>query len=389
MIKKIINCGLVVVLMSCVPSKKKEIKGQVSQDNSIYIPLPKTITSPKDNLSNPEKVILGKLLFYDPILSGNKDVACATCHHPNFGYAEGIDLSIGVNGKGLSRNREFIKPNDIPFAKRNAHTVLNTAFNGIGLDGEYNPKNAPMFWDAREKSLEEQAIGPIKSMEEMRGKLISEDEILDTVVNRLKNIPEYVSLFRKAFPNEKGITRVHLAKAIASFERTLVTNNSRFDQFVAGDEDALSFGEKQGFRLFKKAGCNNCHNGPMFSDYKMHVLGVPDNEKLTISDSGFEKRYAFRTPSLRNLRYTAPYMHTGKFKDLQKVLEFYEDVSSGVSQNPHVSNEELDTLTRKIKLKVRDMRPIISFFNSLNSTSFDKNIPKSVPSKLQVGGNID
>lgn len=373
---------------SCVDKSNKGITDDELADNGIYIPLPKEILTPKDNSITPDKVALGKLLFYDPILSGNKDVACVTCHHPNFGYAEFKDISIGVNGLGLSGRRVFNTPNDIPFVKRNAHTVLNTAYNGITKKGKYNPENAPMFWDSRELSLEDQSLAPIKSMEEMRGRIIPEEAILDTVVKRLKNIPEYQDLFKKAFPNSAEITSDLVAKSIATFERTLSSSNSRFDQYMAGDESALSMGEKEGFELFKKAGCIHCHNGPMFSDYKMHVLSVPDNDKLRESDDGFEKTYGFRTPTLRNLRFTAPYMHNGKFKELQDVLEFYEDISSGNSQNPLVSNEEMDPLIKKIDIKVKDMGSIISFFNSLNNDDFDKSIPESVPSNLPVGGNI-
>ena len=142
------------------------------------------------------------------------------------------------------------------------------------------------------------------------------------------------------------------------------------------------------FELFKKAKCHTCHNGPMFSDYKMHVLGLADNNKLKASDSGFKQTYAFRTPTLRNLRHTAPYMHNGTKESLIKVLEFYEDISSGNSKNPNIPDTEIDSLVKDSPLKVQDMSLIISFLNSLNSEDFDKSIPTEVPSKLQVGGNI-
>ncbi|WP_343328593.1 cytochrome-c peroxidase [Polaribacter staleyi] len=378
--------ALFIITLFCLSCNHKK-KGNVIDSNA-YIPLPKTVLSPKENPTSPEKTALGKLLFYDPILSGNRDVACASCHHPEFGYAEFVDISIGVNGEGLGNNRRFKKPNDIPFVKRNAHTILNTAFNGINAAGNYSPEKAPMFWDLRVQSLEDQALAPIKSFEEMRGHSIAEKDILDSVVNRLQNIPEYVAYFKKAFGTSNAISSTNLAKAIAAFERTLVTNNSRFDQYIAGDSTALSLSEKEGFKLFKKAKCTSCHLGPMFSDFKVHTLGVPDNEKLPVSDDGFEKKYGFRTPTLRNLRYTAPYMHTGKFKNLQEVLEFYEDISSGVAKNQHVSYQQIDPLIKKVNIKVIDMKPIIYFFNSLNDEHFDKTVPEKVPSKLPVGGNI-
>ncbi|WP_139958258.1 cytochrome-c peroxidase [Flavicella sediminum] len=382
-----ISASIIICLLAISSCNQKEKKAKVDV-NSVYTPLPEKVISPKNNPSSKEKISLGKLLFYDPILSGNKDVACASCHHPEFGYAEALDLSIGVNGHGLSSNRKFKIPNSIPLVKRNAHTILNAAYNGIGIDGKYHPLKAPMFWDNREQSLEDQVLGPIQSLEEMRGTKISADAILDTLVNRLKGIPEYVKLFDDVFPDKNSISKENIAKAIACFERSLTTPNSRFDQFLKGDLDAISQGEKDGFELFKKAKCTDCHNGPMFTDYKIHVLGVPDNEKLGYSDTGYEKTYGFRTPTLRNLRYTAPYMHNGKFKTLQQVLEFYEDIASGHSENPLIKDSQLDTLNKGINLKVKDMSTIISFFNTLNSDNFDKEIPREVPSKLPVGGNI-
>ncbi|GJM32475.1 MAG: cytochrome-c peroxidase [Saprospiraceae bacterium] len=350
--------------------------------------LPTKIKSPKDNPLSPQKVELGRLLFFDPILSGNKDVACATCHHPENGYAEFLDISIGVNGKGFSSKRVFKEPNDIPFVKRNAHTILNTAFNGINIDNEYAPEKAPMFWDVRVQSLESQALEPIKAFEEMRGHGYEEEEILNVVVARLNDIPKYRQLFADAFLEKEAVTINNLGKAIAAFERTLVTNNSRFDQYMRGDNSAISLSEKEGFELFKKVGCANCHNGPMFSDYKMHVLGIPENDKLPTPDNGFEERFAFRTASLRNLSFTPPYMHNGSIPTLKRVLEFYEDISGGKTRNESVSKEQLDPLVNEITIKVKDMGPIISFLNSLNDDSFDKKIPEAVPSGLQVGGNI-
>ncbi|WP_282074420.1 cytochrome-c peroxidase [Maribacter aquivivus] len=379
---------LIIAFFGCNNASKKEVKKLISIDNDIYLPLPEIVEEPKDNISNAEKIRLGKLLFYDPILSGNKDVACVTCHHPNFGYAEPLDISIGVNGVGLGLKRKFKNPDSVNFVKRNANTILNTAYNGITIKGEYHAKNAPMFWDLREKGLEAQALIPIQTLEEMRGAIIGEDEILDVIIARLQSTPEYVELFEKAFLSENTINKKNLAKAIAAFERSLITPNSRFDKYVQGDENALSLAEKDGFNLFKKAKCNSCHSGPMFSDYKMHILSVDDNTKLDFLDTGIDSTYAFRTPSLRNLRYTAPYMHNGSLQDLQAVLEFYEDISNGNSKNVNVPVKNIDSLARQIQIKVMDMSFIISFLNSLNSEDFDKKIPENVPSGLTVGGDI-
>lgn len=146
--------------------------------------LPRDIAAPPDNPQTPQKVELGRLLFWDPILSGNQRVACATCHHPDFGYAEDLDLSIGVDGAGLGGDRRFVSPDPIPFVKRNSQTILNTAFNGIDLEGGYDPAMAPMFWDVRALGLEAQALLPILTFEEMRGHAYPEEDAVDTVVGR-------------------------------------------------------------------------------------------------------------------------------------------------------------------------------------------------------------
>lgn len=378
------------VLANCAdaPSETKKT-GKKLQIVARFDALPKEINVPKDNPSSPEKEALGKLLFYDPILSGNKDVACASCHHPSTGYTEFLDISIGPNSRGLGSKRKFLAPNDIPFVKRNAQTVINSAFNGIDGYNRYSPEEATMFWDNRSKSLEMQSLEPIKAFEEMRGHGFDESEILETVVERIRKIPEYQELFAKAFDGPEAITVNNLAKAIAAFERTLISNNSRFDQYMRGDQDAILISEKEGFELFKSVGCANCHNGPMFSDYKMHVLGVPENSKLPVPDSGVQDTFAFRTPSLRNLRFTAPYMHNGGFQNLRRVLEFYEDISNGKARNPNVAVEKYDPLVRELELSVKEMSLIISFLNTLNDDSFDKTVPESVPSGLPVGGNIN
>ena len=365
--------------------KSKELTAKLNRVSA----LPREVKSPEDNPFSQEKAALGKFLFYDPILSGNKDVACATCHHPNMGYAEFLDLSIGPNAKGLGSKRRFNNENDIPFVKRNAQTVLNAAFNGIDGNNRYDPSDASMFWDERAESLEKQALEPIKALEEMRGKGFSEDDILNEVVVRLKEIPEYQDLFELAFERKNSITIENLSKAIAAFERTLVTNNSRFDQYMRGDKDAIHISEQDGFELFKSVGCINCHKGPMFSDFKTHVLGVPRNNKLREVDKGNADTFAFRTPTLRNLRFTAPYMHNGSLTTLKRVLEFYEDIANGKERNPDVPRENFDPFVRELKLSVKEMSLIISFLNTLNDENFDKEIPKSVPSGLPVGGNIN
>jgi cytochrome c peroxidase len=364
-----------------VPRKKEPVAlGNISA-------LPPDYLSPADNPTTVEKIELGRLLFYDPILSGDKDVACASCHHPEFGYAESLPLSIGVNGHGLGERRRFNAKNVIPFTKRNSQTLLNTAFNGIDENGNYRPEHAPMFWDLRAKGLEEQALMPIKTLEEMRGHGFEEEAIADEIEQRLRNIGEYRKLFKNVF-GENAITPVNIGKALASFQRSLLANNSRFDRYMRGDKSAMSIREIEGMQLFMNVGCARCHNGPMLSDYKTHVMGVVDNEQLAVSDSGFLRSYAFRTPSLRNLRFTRPYMHNGKIKELKEVMTFYEDLPGKNVPNKNVKKEQIDTLARMLRLEFRDINTILEFLSTLNDDKYDRKIPAKVPSGLPVGGKI-
>jgi cytochrome c peroxidase len=356
-----------------------------SHGQDVLSALPQTVKAPAGNPPSAEKAALGKLLFWDPILSGGKDVACATCHHPRFGYSENRDVSIGVNGIGLGEDRQFATPNAIPFVKRNSQTLLNVAFNGIDKSGHYEPSAAPMFWDMRVTSLETQALQPIETFEEMRGDAYAEDKALDAVVARLNAIPQYRALFREAFGGENPVSAVNLGKALATFERTLLANNAPFDRYMRGDRTAMTPEQIAGMQRFESIGCANCHNGPMFSDYKPHVLGVPDNPKIEESDRGIKDApYAFRTASLRNLSFTAPYMHSGAFNSLREVVRFYRRPP----RNPNVGRRDVDPLLRRLRRPGRAADELIEFLGSLNDDSFDKSIPSRVPSGLSPGGRI-
>jgi cytochrome c peroxidase len=358
-------------------------------------PLPQTAEAPPDNPTTPEKVALGWLLFWDPILSGDRDVSCATCHHPQFGYSENRDLSIGVSGIGLGANRRFSPGSTIPLVKRNSQTVLNVAFNGIGTTGPFDPAMAPMFWDVRVRSLESQALEPIKALEEMRGQTTPEDRILDVVVGRIASIDDYRARFARAFGGATPVNAINLGRALASFQRSLLATDSPFDRYMRGDRSAMSEVQVRGMARFERAGCANCHNGPMFSDFTVHVLGVPDNRALGASDTGWDGTFAFRTPSLRNLAFTAPYMHNGVFRTLDDVLNFYDDVQGGRGgrggrqgrRNPNVSRAQLDPLLRRVN--VNGQRELVAFLNALNDANFDRTIPARVPSGLAPGGRID
>lgn len=355
---------------------------------SVGTALPTTPQAPKDNPTTQAKAALGKLLFWDPLLSGPQDVACASCHHPQNGYAEDRDLSLGVTATGLGKARHQAPGSKIPIVKRNSPTVLNIAFNGSDQTGHYDPATAPMFWDIRVKSPEKQALEPLKALEEMRGETYPEDQALDKVVAKLKANAEYRRLFAGAFGGKEPVSAENIGRAIAAFERTLLANNSPFDRYMRGDKSAMTEEQVRGMKRFESVGCVKCHNGPMFSDYKLHVMGIPDNPALPASDDGAEKTYAFRTPSLRNLNFTAPYEHNGIFPTLSAVVGFYEDASGGRSRNPKVSSEKLDPLLLELKDFDEEDVDLVEFLRALSDDKFDKTIPERVPSGLPVGGKI-
>jgi len=367
------------VIVSC----GDDVNNNINQDAISEIgSLPNEVIYPSNNPYSIEKEELGRSLFWDPILSGNRDIACASCHHPDHGYADGIERSLGVGGIGLANARQGGTLID-----RNSPTVINTAFNGISVEGSYNPQTAPMFWDLRESSLETQAIQPILSAEEMRGDNFTEEEILNEIVSRLQNIPAYVNLFNQAFGSD-AITSTRIADAIATFERGITSNNSRFDQYINGDENTLTNLELEGLNSFLDAGCADCHNGPMFSDFELHTLGVPNNG---INDSGANGNFDFRTPTLKNIELTAPYMHNGRFETLEDVVDFYDDLSEGRNNaiNNNINFNEVDEDARDLDLGRGDINEIVAFLRTLTDENFDRTIPSSVPSQLPVGGDID
>jgi cytochrome c peroxidase len=291
--------------------------------------------------------------------------------------------------------------------KRNSPTVLNTAFNGLdegrgrrrrsGLDTRagVDQARAPMLWDSRIRSLETQALEPIKAREEMRGDAYPEDAAVGAVVARLRENHEYVALFNKAYGASAPITAEQLGGAIAAFERTLVAMNSPFDRFRAGEVGALTAEQRRGMEAFDRVGCDRCHEGNMFSDFELHAEGVRENPKLPEPDAG-ARRFRFRTPTLRNVALTAPYMHNGMLETLEDVLRFYDN---GRSENPNViagrgdrrGDEEgvarlSDRFRRVDDMSEGDMQSIVAFLESLTDTNFDRTIPTRVPSGLPPGG---
>lgn len=371
-------------LLSCltlcllaVTSRAEESGSDKPSANLVISPLPKTAPAPKDNPTTPAKIALGRLLFFDPILSASKDVACATCHHPSLGWADGRATPLGVNANGIGMARRRVSADAFPLVKRNAPTVLNVGFNGIGVDGKVDAMTAPMFWDSRVNSLEAQALVPIRSTEEMRGNACAENAAVDEAVKRVRGVAMYRELFAKGFGGRDAVNASNLAKAIAAFERSLVTANVPFDRFARGDATALTDLQKRGLKAFESAGCALCHNGPMLSDYKLHFIGTP----------GQKEARDFRTPSLRNLKHTAPYMHNGNVATITDVLTFYDllmDETSETLDGGDATTQPLDPLLKKLNVNPDDFAAIEAFLDALNDDSYDRSVPESVPSGLPV-----
>jgi cytochrome c peroxidase len=252
-------------------------------------PLPESIPAPNDNPPTADKVALGKQLFFDPRLSGDNKMSCATCHLPEKAFGDGLAGAKGHGGKTLARNTP---------------SLLNAGF-------------YPHYtWDGRAKSLEEQALMPIQAPDEMNQKL-------DELEAELSAVPGYVEQFQQVFGTK--VTREAVAKALACFQRTLVTKPSPLDRHLAGDKEALSPAARRGMELFLgDAGCVRCHRGPTLSDNKFYRLGfsLQDEGLAAISKKG-EDRGKFRTPTLRNIAQTGPYMHDGSLKTLDDVVTFY------------------------------------------------------------------
>jgi cytochrome c peroxidase len=273
------------------------------------------------------RIELGKMLFFDTRLSRDRSMSCATCHDPAKGFGDGRALAIGFGGKVLARH---------------SPTVLNAVY------------NSSQFWDGRAGSLEEQAAGPIMATAEMN--MANEQE----VVARLNVSSAYTERFKTVFGEAPSLKNI--AKAIASFERTLVTPDSRFDRYLSGDKSALTEQEKRGLILFiGKASCSSCHNGNNLADNKFHVLGNTPNQAEDIGRYAVSKderdRGAFKTPTLRNIELTAPYTHNGVFKNLEEVVEFYDE-GGGEAKNK-------SDLILRLELTKQEKADLIAFLMSL------------------------
>ncbi len=323
---------------------------------SFFTPLPDAAIFPADNEYTAAKRDLGEFLFWDPILSGRMNVSCATCHHPDHGWADGRMFSIGVDGNGLGPQRSGVL--ETPF---HSPSVLNVAFTGLA-DTQPTPGfvSGGYFWDLRAGTLEDQAIDPIKSEIEMRSADFLEEEILPEIVLRLSLIPEYQQLFNLAFDGPDPISEENIARALATYQRTLITRPTKFDRFLAGDETALTAAEVTGLNKFINGGCTDCHSGPMLAD------NLIDTTKVVQVD-----RPAVRTPSLRNVELTPPYMHDGSRETLGDAISLYED------------RDDLG-----VQLADDDFGDIERFLKTLTDNGFPREVPEYVPSNLPVGGDI-
>ncbi|MCG8426253.1 MAG: cytochrome-c peroxidase [Chromatiales bacterium] len=297
--------------------------------------LPMTAPFPKDNPPSPEKIALGKKLFFDARLSADGSLSCASCHEISVekGGSDGLPGSIGIHGQQGGRN---------------APTVLNAAFQQV------------LFWDGRAASLEEQAKGPLINPIEMGM------PSLESVVETVNNIPEYRTAFSQVFTTEQPITIDNIAKAIAAYERTLITPDSPYDRFVKGDRSALSEKQIRGMALFESLGCIQCHSGPNFSGASLFGDNTPYRIFPAIPYTEFEIRHrlsedlgaavgtsdsdrgVWRIPSLRNVSRTAPYFHNGSVRTLEEAVR----IMAHVQLDKRLSNDRVDD--RSIRWSERD-----------------------------------
>lgn len=284
---------------------------------------------PKDNPMTADKIALGKLLYFDKRLSVDESVSCATCHDPTMAWAEHTPTSTGVHKK---------------VGPRNSPTVINTAY-------------APaQFWDGREPTLEAQASGPMENPIEM-------GMTMDGVVERISKVPAYVEAFKKVYGTE--VTKDGIVKAIAAFERTVLSGNSRFDQFAAGKEDALNEQEKRGWELFKKD-CASCHTPPLFSNYSYVNAGIgmdkenPDKGRMDVTGRKMDMG-KFRTPPLRDVEKTYPYFHDGSVKSLDEAVAV---MAAGGKANPNLSFAMKRVADSK--LTKEQQADIVAFLKTLN-----------------------
>lgn len=290
---------------------------------------------PEDNPYTKQKAELGWLLYFDKRLSSDKSVSCASCHAPEKAFTDGAAVSVGIKGQKGARS---------------APTVINRAYSTL------------QFWDGRAESLEEQAKGPIANPLEMTLEKVA-DKAHEGSITRLKAVPGYVSRFKKAFDSEK-IDINQVAKAIATFERTVYSGNAPFDRYEEGDKKAMTEAQIRGRDVFyNKAACDSCHIGFNFTDGSFANIGIgmekkdPDLGRFLVTGRD-EERGAFKTPTLREIEHTGPYMHDGRFKTLEEVVEHYDKGG--------IKNEHLDQRIKPLKLSKQDKSDLVAFLKALS-----------------------
>ena len=319
---------LILLLTACTAPPTKPLGKPLLLTTPLGLP---RMRIPPDNPPTAETVALGKKLFMSPLLSVDGSLSCANCHNPQLAFADRQALSTGVRGQK---------------GKRNAPTVLNAAY------------NADQFWDGRARTLEDQASGPMMNSVEM-------GHSLEGVEKSVGENAEMMALFQQAYGPRVKITVDLMSKAIASYERTLVSGNSPFDRFAfGGQSDALTGRARNGLKVFSDAAKGNClvchtidEKYALFSDQKFHNLGVGLSPTGELTDLGKEQG-RFRTPILRNVALTAPYMHDGSLKTLKEVVDFYV---GGGNANPGL-DREIKALSHLTKEEREDL---VSFLESL------------------------
>lgn len=304
----------------------------------------------------PAQIDLGRYLFFDPALSKDNSISCASCHQPEKGFSDDLDRSIGITGEKVGRS---------------APTLWNVAF----LDR--------FFWDGRAVTLEEQAVGPLFDAKEMGN---SPEHLLNT----LNAIPVYVEMFNIAYPDSDKITVANISGSLAAFQSTLISLNSRYDQYAHGYHEALNENEIKGLNIFRSfvARCAECHQPPLFTNNQIAVIGTPEPEGMPF-DIGAEKTFnnkknrgGFKVPTLRNIAKTAPYMHSGAMKDLREATEFYN------KGRGHAIPEGEDLLIHwhiwEPELQDKELDLIVEFLKTLTDESLTPQLPKMLPSGLPV-----
>lgn len=308
-----------------------------------------TVVEPVDNPSSEAKISLGRLLFYDPVLSRDKRTACATCHSELWGMTDGLAVSIGVDGEGPTGPGRT-GPN---LTTRNAQTLWNAAL------------RAELFWDGRTNSLEAQALEPLKAEREL-------DLDPEEAADRIADIAAYAPLFEAAFPEDDDpITAPNIAKALAAFERTLLSNRAPYDRYVDGDEGSLREEARSGMVLFAEAGCASCHVPPLFESnrYERRRTGS-DLGRLEVTGAEVD-RGKVRVPTLRNLRETGPYFHDGSVVELDEAVALEVELAVTQEESRELSADEVELIAVFLKKGLMDR-------------SREPDRPEDVPSGLPV-----